>query len=48
MSFKKFSESQCALSKEEPDDKTKSAPAADVSAAQPGSKEDKAAPVQKS
>jgi len=48
MSFKKFSASQGAASKNKPDDKKKPAPTVDVSAARPANKQGETAAVQKS
>jgi hypothetical protein len=48
MSFKNFSASQAAPSKDKPDDKTKAASASGEPAAQPAEKQDEAAPAQKS
>lgn len=48
MSFKNFSVAQDAPSAGKPDDKTKTAPAADEPSPQPAEKQDGVAPAQKS
>lgn len=47
MSFENFSAPQGAPSNDQPEDKTKTAPAVDQPATQPGEKQDEVAPAQK-